>query len=148
MSVICSFFGHAAVGNEIRPALSAEIERQITERHTDTFYVGGYGHFDRMASDLLEEMKKRYPHLTVYHILAYLPASAGKEPYEPRFPTLYPEGLELVPKRVAILRRNRWMVNQSDFIIGYVLTTYGGAYEALRYAKQKKKSIVNIADGT
>jgi len=70
----------------------------------------------------------------------------GKEIDRYPYPTLFPDGLEFVPKKFAISHRNRWIVDESDYIIVYVLTDYNGAYEALKYAKRKKKNIVNLAD--
>ncbi len=146
MSIICSFFGHRHVSDGIRAGLYAEIEKHITENKTDTFYVGGYGQFDALAAVILHEMKERYPHISVYRILAYMPTEADGESYGKQHPTLYPEGLETVPRKFAITHRNRWMVRQSDYIIGYVLTGYGGAYEALKYARQQHKCVVNLAE--
>ena len=147
MSYICSFFGHRDIyDSDIKTALSIEIARHIAEYNVDTFYVGGYGDFDAMAVGILYEMKERYPHISTYRILAYLPTKSEGENYGKLFPTLFPEGLELVPRKFAISHRNRWIVNQSDYIIAYVAVSYGGAYEALKYAKQKKSAVVNLAD--
>ena len=142
MAVICSFFGHRRVYENIRPALAAEIERHITEYEVDTFYVGGYGAFDGMASDILLEMKADYP-ISVFRILAYVP---GKKYIEDKYPTILPEGVELVPPRYAITHRNRWIVEASDYVIAYVQTSYGGAYDALKYARHKGKQTVNLAE--
>ena len=60
--------------------------------------------------------------------------------------TFLPEGMEFVPKKFAIAHRNRFVVNKSDYIITYVRKTWGGAYEAMQYAKRKKKQVVNLAD--
>jgi len=147
MAVICSFFGHRNVSESIRAGLYAEIERHITEEKADTFYVGGYGRFDGMAAVILHEIKEKYPHISVYRILAYMPTNADRETYGKQHPTLYPEGLELVPRKFAIAHRNRWIVQQSDHVIGYVKSSYGGAYEALKYARQQHKNITNLAEG-
>jgi len=146
MAAVCSFFGHRDAGEHVRPALYAEIERSITGRGMDTFYVGDYGNFDRMASGILHEMKERYPHISVFRVLAYLPTKARDQPSADQMPTLFPDGLELVPRRYAIARRNRWIADASDIIIAYVVASYGGAYDALKYARQKHKAIVNIAE--
>ena len=58
---------------------------------------------------------------------------------------IYPP-LETIPPRVAIVKRNEWMIQKADFIIAYVKHTYGGAYKALQYARKKKKSIINLAE--
>jgi len=70
----------------------------------------------------------------------------GKKYVEDKHPTILPEGLELVPQRYAITHRNRWIVQESDYIIAYVQTSYGGAYEALKYARNKGKQTVNLAE--
>ena len=57
--------------------------------------------------------------------------------------SLYPP-LESVPKKLAIVRRNRWMVDQADVVVRYVLHSWGGAATTLEYAKQKKKRIISF----
>lgn len=60
--------------------------------------------------------------------------------------TIFPEGLELVPRRFAITHRNRWMVDQADYVVAYVDHNYGGAAQTLKYAKGKgTKQILNLA---
>ena len=56
-------------------------------------------------------------------------------------------GIELVLKKFAITHRNRFAVNESDYVIAYVRTTWGGAYEAIQYAKRQRKHVINLADG-
>ena len=51
--------------------------------------------------------------------------------------TIYPD-IENVPPRFAIIKRNEWMVKQSDFMIAYVNYPWGGAYKTLQYAERKK----------
>ena len=58
---------------------------------------------------------------------------------------VYPP-LEKVPFRFAISKRNEWMVDNADIIIGYVKNQYGGAYKILEYAKRQRKNIINLAD--
>ena len=57
---------------------------------------------------------------------------------------IYPE-LENVPLRFAISYRNMWMIENADLIIAYVCNEYGGAYESLKFALKRKKSIINLA---
>ena len=146
MAIICSFFGHRDAPDKMRLRLYDEIKRHVSERGTDTFYVGGYGNFDNMVSSILHEIKGLYPHISVYQILAYMPTIENGKSNGIRHPTLYPDGLELVPKKFAIVYRNRWIINESDYIIAYVSANYGGAYEALKYARIKHKSIINLAE--
>jgi len=147
MSIICSFFGHRVVADKVFFGLYDEIEKHITKYKVNVFYVGGYGGFDNMVFDILYEMKEYYSHIKIYRILAYMPLEVNNKTYEKHYKTMFPEGLELVPKKFAIVHRNRWIVNNSDYIIGYVQTSYGGAYEALKYAKRKNKKVINLAEG-
>ena len=42
--------------------------------------------------------------------------------------------------------RNRWMVEQADYVIAMVERKEGGAYATLQYAQKKKKKIINLAE--
>lgn len=79
-------------------------------------------------------MKKRYSHIRVILVLAYLDKSFdevdkkfNKQTYDE---IIYPP-LESVPKRYAIVARNKWMVDRSDYIIFYVNCSFGGAVKML-----------------
>ena len=149
MKKICSFFGHRNADKGLRPALYAETEKLITKCQVTTFYLGGYGEFDRMSTIVLKELKQKYPYIEVILILAYLPTKKTNEPEINLYSsTIYPEGLEIVPQRFAITHRNRWITEQSEYVIAYVRTRYGGAYGALRHAKREGKQIINLADGS
>ena len=62
------------------------------------------------------------------------------------FETIYPEGLENVPPQFAIDKRNRWMIEQSDFVVVYVKHAIGGAVKFKNIADYKGKLFTNIAD--
>jgi len=144
MSKAC-FFGHRNINSTITPILRAEIENHIVEKGVNTFYVGVDGKFDTIVAAILRELQKKYSYISIYRILAYLPTDKDEYRDGQYEKTIYPEGLELVPQRFAIKFRNRWIVEQTDFVIAYVQLDYGGAYEAVKYAERKKKSIINIA---
>lgn len=55
--------------------------------------------------------------------------------------TIYPP-LENAPPRYAIVHRNRWMAENADAVLAYVLHNWGGAYAAAKWAKQKGKNVV------
>ena len=102
----CTFFGHRDSPSSIRGVLSAEIERLINEKDVNTFYVGTQGNFDRMAYSVLAELRKRYQHIKVYRVLAYMPKLGDTDTYD----TIVPEGIETTYPRYAIIKRNKWMV--------------------------------------
>ena len=56
---------------------------------------------------------------------------------------VYPP-LERVPLRYAIVKRNQWMVKNSDMLVAYIRYERGGAFEMLKYAERNKKPIIRI----
>ncbi len=61
--------------------------------------------------------------------------------------SIYPN-LETVPPRLAILKRNKWVINNSDFLIAYVQNDWSGASKTLKYAMRKRNNIeiINIKE--
>lgn len=104
----------------------------------DEFYLGGYGEFDILSALVLRELKQKHGHIRIILVLPYLNSSIMTRGYDE---TIYPP-LESVPKRFAILRRNEWMVRESDVVIAYVNHGWGGAAKTLQYARRKRKTII------
>ncbi len=50
------------------------------------------------------------------------------------------------PKRFHIKECNEYMVRNSDFLICCIDHTWGGAYGTYTFARQKKKTIFNVAN--
>ena len=138
----CCFFGHREVTHNIRPKLTAVIEKLITEDGVTEFYVGHQGQFDSMVFSVLKELKSRYPQIRYTVVLAYMPDKHIKELYGED--TLFPDGLETVPKRFAISRRNDWMIQQSGFAVCYVHKITGGAVKFREKAEKKGLQVINI----
>lgn len=132
----CTFCGHADAGGEILPALKDAISEMITGG-VDCFYVGCNGSFDRMALLLLREFKGQHPNITYHVVLSYMPGKKEAYSFYEEAETLYPDGLEGVPLRYAIVHRNRWMVEHSQHIIAYVTHGWGGAAATLLLSERK-----------
>lgn len=138
-----TFCGHAQITE--REALQnwlQTVTQSLIEQGATTFYLGGYGAFDSLAASVLREQKKRYPQIELVLVLAYLNTRRDTSGYDR---TVYPP-LETVPRRFAISRRNRWMVESVDVVVSYVLHDWGGAATTLQYAKRKKKRIISYCD--
>ena len=126
----------------ITPALKEWLYRSIAAQilaGADQFYPGGCGSFDRAAASAVREAKKAYPHIRSTLILPYPDRKVDASLYDD---TEYPP-LEAVPRRYAIVMRNRWMIDAADVVIADVERGWGGAAEALEYAKKKKKTVIN-----
>ncbi len=139
----CCFFGHREVTHNIRPKLTAIIEKLITEDGVTDFYVGHQGQFDNMVYSVLKELKaKKYPQIRYTVVLAYMPDERIKELYGEE--TLFPDGMETVPKRFAISKRNDWMIQQSGFAVCYVHKITGGAAKFKEKAEKKGLQIIDV----
>lgn len=141
------YCGHAQVVQikQVAEWLYTTTQRLI-EQGATTFYLGGCGAFDNLAASVLRAQKKRYPQIELILVLAYLESAKNISGYDS---TVYPS-LETVPRRFAILHRNRWMADAADAVVAYVLHDWGGAAAMLQYAKRKGKVILAFgakADG-
>ena len=147
---ICSFFGHRDI--EITDALYEKAFDEII-RALDAgccvFYFGGYGAFDKLCYSIVTKIKEENPARQIKRIYCvsqerYLHKNTrycNRDDYE--------ECIYLMPKfdgwYKSIYFRNCAMIDRSDFIIFYAEKSEGsGAYKAYKYARMKKKSIVNI----
>ena len=139
---VCTFFGHRDCYGLDAGVLKGAIEKLIRQG-ADTFYVGHQGQFDAMVLHALEQLKEQYPRIRYCVVLAYLP-TAKKEYDSYADCGMYPEGLETVPPRFAVDRRNRWMLQKADICLCYVSHTWGGAYPYARIAKRRGKTVVNL----
>ena len=135
----CTFFGHADTSDSIRSALREKIVELIERENVTIFFVGNHGNFDRLAAHILKELQPQYPQIQYTVVLAYLPKERNDNT-----PTLYPEGIETVPKRFAILWRNRWMLERSDFVVTHVRSPVGGAAKFKTLAEKQNKKVINL----
>ena len=136
----CTFFGHRDTPATDKPILRQVIIDLIEQRGVTHLYVGNQGNFDAMARSLLAELAQTYPiHYDV--VLAYLPKE--NDPSLDESHTLLPDGFEAVPPRFAIDHRNRWMIDQSDYVVTYVRSP-GGAAKFKELAERKGKTVVEV----
>ena len=141
----CFFIGHREADERLLPRLEMVVDRLIREENVRYFYVGGYGGFDRLAAAAVRRMKQKHPDITLMLVLPYHPAERPTEAPDGFDGTYQPEGLEDTPKRYAIVRANRIMVDTCDWLICYVRHCAGNSRKLLEYASlREKKSFVKI----
>ena len=140
----CFFIGHREAGEEIYDELRTAVEQHIVEFGVTEFVVGHYGGFDKLAARAIIEAKKTHPEVTLTLLLPYHPAERPMAAPEGFDGTYYPPDMEHVPRRVAIVRANRYMVDHVDYLIAYAWHPASNARELVEYAYGKKKSITNL----
>ena len=140
----CFFIGHREVSTEVLHALCAAVEQHIVEFGVTEFIVGHYGGFDRMAAKAVIDAKIGHPEITLSMLIPYHPSEQPVELPAGFDNTFYPPGMEMVPRRLAIVRANRYMIDHADHLIAYVWHPGSNARKLVEYAQRKKISITNL----
>ena len=148
-----SFFGHRIIEDFNRAEKKAKviIRELILQKEYVEFLVGRNGDFDQIVSSAVKRLQRRIraDNSSLVWVLPY--PTAELRNYEESFQAYYDE-IEICdaaqnshPKR-AYQIRNRQMVDRSDLVVFYVEHNSGGAYQTMRYAQERGKQIVNLAE--
>ena len=99
------------------------------------FLVGQHGTFDQMAARAVIQLKEKYPVVKLTLLLPYHPGERKVELPDGFDGSLYPEGQETVPKRLAIVRANQYAVKHSGYLIAYAWQPGSNAKKVVESAK-------------
>lgn len=136
----CFFIGHRDAPSSLYEQLKANIRHLIINKNVSEFVIGGYGSFDALASSAAVHLKTEFPDITILRLIPYFDPSHSVFLPEGFDGSLYPEGLEAVPRRYAIVRANQYMVEHSDHLICYVRNSFGNSGNLLEFASRKELS--------
>lgn len=145
----CFFIGHREATYDIMPDLEKAIEKHITEYGVTEFIVGHYGGFDRLAAKAVITAKQIHPEITLSLLLPYHPTERPIEKPEGFDSTYYPPGMEAVPRKLAIVRANRYVVDHVDYLIAYAWHPASNARELVEYSQKREQAglmeVMNLA---
>ncbi len=145
-----SFVGNRFISDctELSRQIYECIMGNIPKNESVIFFYGGYGAFDKLCLSVCHEIKKSRPNCEIVYTTPYITESQQRNIQQDMASGLYDSviypPLESTPPRFAILKRNEWMIDQSNLVISYVRSTCGGAYKTLKYAEKRKKKIVSL----
>lgn len=108
-------------------------------------YIGCNGEFDLYASTVVKRVQKAMGKANNAFICVLPYPEKDIEYYGEYYDNvIIPDCIEKTHPKGAITKRNRWMVEQADLFVCYVEREEGGAYAALKYAKNltKRSSIL------
>ena len=145
--MICCGFGHRVLLMDIVKPLREVLERLVEEQGVMEFLTGGMGEFDELFTRTVRSMKQNDPRLHLVLVSPYLTQKIATEKawYERQYDEiLIPAELDGVHPKAAITLRNHWMVDHSDFVIAALRRDYGGAADAVRYAKMQRTEIIEL----
>ena len=137
----CFFIGHREASEEICSVLYAAVEQHIVEYGVTEFIVGHYGVFDRLAASAVKAAKHLYPDVKLILLLPYHPAERPIPTPDGFDNTFYPPGMESVPRKIAIVRANRYVVDHVDYLIAYAWRPSSNAQELVEYARKRQRNL-------
>lgn len=149
MGRTCCGFGHRIVLIDAEGPLR-EVLCNLIETHGVTrFLTGGMGEFDELFARAVCSMRSEYPQIQLCLVVPYLTKRLNDQ--KELLSSLYdeiilPAELDGANKKAAIPLRNRWIVDNSDYVISAVHRDFGGAYEAVAYAVRQGVPIIKIVD--
>ena len=143
-----ALFGHRDLSEHqrVESGLSDILTNLIRTKQYVEIYIGRNGEFDIFAASVVKRVQKRLGGENSELVLVLPYGVRDIEYYEKYYDSIViPECVEGAHPKGAITKRNRWMIQECDLLVCFVERDFGGAYEALKYARSLNKRIINIA---
>ena len=144
----CCGFGHRTIMKNIENSLYAAV-LSAAQEGCKTFYTGRMGDFDMQFSSAVRKLRIRFPDIKLICVKPYFTneINTNGEYYAAMYDDIViPPAIIGVHYKRAITARNRWMVDNSDLIVSYIIRDHGGAADTIKYAKRMGKRIISLAE--
>ena len=151
----CCFTGHRYLPinkyEEIKKATKNEVVKLI-KRGVIYFGTGGALGFDTLAAQVILELKDSYPEI---QLILVLPCYNQTLKWRKTDIIIYEDIKAKSDKYVYVskeydndcmLKRNRHLIDNSDYCICYLNRARGGTAYTVNYAKKNHITVINIAD--
>ena len=143
--MVISFFGHSDFRKrDLYENTLIKNIKEISKHEPLTLFFGEYGEFDRFAYSVCKNCNEISKHSHFVFVTPYLNDKINE--YKSYYDEILYPPLEKVPLKLAIIYRNRWIVDNSDYIFFYVSRNFGGAHKAFEYAQKRGKNFLNLKD--
>jgi len=140
----CFFIGHRNAPESIYTNIVSTIEKLIVENGVKEFIVGNYGMFDSMVIRALQQLKTKYPDIVLLLLTPYHPSVKSVVKPNSFDEIYYPEGMESVPYKAAIIEANKKAISRSEFVIAYFKHSASNTAKFIEYAKYNGVNIYYI----
>ena len=149
-----SLFGHRSLLNPLSAEehLEREVYKILKSHNYVNFLIGRTGEFDLMAALAIRRVMRTYSRINCSLILVLPYQNSSVENNRDSFLNLYDE-IEICPQsadayyKSAFQVRNQNMIDRSDLVLCCIEHEYGGAYQAVRYARQQQCQMINLVEG-
>lgn len=88
----------------------------------------------------VKETKRYQPCVSLILLLPYHPVERPIPIPDGFNGTFYPTGMEGVPRKIAIVRANRYVVNHVDYLVSYVWHPASNAQDLVEYAQKRQQN--------
>ena len=148
-----AFFGHRIIDNPfpVEQNLEKIIRELLHSKEYVEFLVGRSGDFDQYASSAVLRIRKAVgdhnSSLTLvlpYPTAEYLNNQKSFEDYYSYIEVS--DAASAAHHKAAFQIRNREMVDRSDLIVCCIERESGGAWQAVKYAMEQGKTVINLAN--
>ncbi|MGN0824127.1 MAG: SLOG family protein [Candidatus Coproplasma sp.] len=146
----CAFTGHRNVRGDLDVNALTALIKSLIEKGVTTFYNGMARGFDLISAQCVLNLKKDYP---LIKLIACVPCPNQEKYYNEEDRETYYKVLERCDEvkllsdkyhKGCMLIRNRYMVDNSSYLIAYERGDDGGTEYTLKYAKDKEIQIFLI----
>ena len=151
----CCFTGHRNIpsylNDRTRAAVSKEVEELIGIGY-DTFVSGGALGFDLIAAEAVIDLKARYPWIKlIFAIPCYGLDQRWSIDERLRLSVVYRHSDDAIfvstdYGKGCMLKRNRYMVDNSSVLISYCTRNTGGSAYTVSYAQKNGLKVIEISD--
>ena len=149
-----SLFGHRSLLNPLSAEehLEREVYKILKSHSYVNFLIGRTGEFDLLAALTIRRMMRTYSRINCSLTLVLPYQNNNVENNRDSFLNLYDE-IEVCPYssnahyKSAFQLRNQNMIDRSNLVLCCIEHESGGAYQAVRYARQQQCQIINLAGG-
>ena len=140
--MVCTFFGRKNAPSSVKEKLSEAIN-DLIKRGYDEFYVGNNGNFDFYVQSVLSDITKTNCKVNFTVVLS---RPDEKAIFAEQIFTLFPDGLEKVPPRFAISKRNDWLIKKAQVVVAYADNRFTNSQKWIEKAKNKGVDVINLAN--
>ncbi len=153
-NITCCFTGHRAIPSRYYAKTMRKLRKEIIrliEQGVACFGAGGALGFDTMAAQTVLELKNKYPQIKLILVLPCKTQTCGwTETNKAIYESIKASCNKYVYTseeytRGCMHKRNRHLVDNSDYCICYLAESFGGTAYTVDYAKQMGLTIINLA---
>ena len=151
----CCFTGHRVIEPGKIPLIKRELEKEIVlliKSGYLYFETGGALGFDMIAAQTVLSLREKYAQIK---LVLVLPCLSQTERWNASNKAIYEEIKKKADdiiytsqeyNRGCMHKRNRYLIESSSICIAYLIKDFGGTVYTVKYAKNKGKAIINIAE--